>query len=411
MRLGLLQIGGLALQISTGSSTLAIEVLCEECGQSLRAAESHIGKKARCPKCGAAMLIKAPDGEAKQAAKPTASKESSANGAGQWFVRADDDEFGPVEKAELDAWAKQGRLDAACHVRCESWALDQWKSATAVYPELGDPAASDAPDSDDEFKLSPLEGEQGQSQQAAPAADEGGMFAGLEVESPDLSGASDLSELANLDLGGGKSQDSGGILESGSQPVLDADEIDAAQPGALDEALTEQPAAAAAARISPSKKPGGSSGGLSTIADTADEMQASIQTVAFLTLGGCALAVIVGVFWIARSAPEGIWPFTVAGGSLIIVAATAGLAAKNLLAYYKRIDAFAETEGSKELARQMSATKKFWKSAVITTIAAVALSIVSLLAFAFVPVESKPNSKKKDDEASRHVPVLEISRC
>ena len=46
-------------------------------------------------------------------------KAKQPDAAAKWFVRADEDVFGPVEKAELDDWASEGRLDAECHVRCE----------------------------------------------------------------------------------------------------------------------------------------------------------------------------------------------------------------------------------------------------------------------------------------------------
>lgn len=183
---------------------------------------------------------------------------------------------------------------------------------------------------------------------------------------------------------------------------LEDDEIGAVQPGALDDVLdsdlasTTQTPAAATVRLSAGKSASGPST-LSSVSDTADQMHASVQAVAFLTLAGCALAAIVGVFWVVRAAPAGLWAFTIAGVSLIIIAVFAGLAGKKLLKYVDRIDAFADNAGSKELVRQMTAAKKFWASAMVAVIISLGLAVVSLLAFALAPVEQKSDKKKKKE--------------
>ena len=52
-----------------------------------------------------------------------------------WHVQtADGSHYGPVTKADLDAWMADDRLDAECQVLMDGW--DQWKWAEEVYPQL-----------------------------------------------------------------------------------------------------------------------------------------------------------------------------------------------------------------------------------------------------------------------------------
>ena len=95
---------------------MSFEIQCGQCGQTLRAGASHVGKKARCPKCGAAVMIRLPDAGSKDVDQsPTetvaarsktttakqgvrAKKRASDSGSNEWFIRADDEQFGPVDK-------------------------------------------------------------------------------------------------------------------------------------------------------------------------------------------------------------------------------------------------------------------------------------------------------------------------
>jgi hypothetical protein len=55
-----------------------------------------------------------------------------------WHVQtADGAHYGPVTKADLDAWVADERLDAECQVLMDGW--DQWKWAEEVYPQLAPP--------------------------------------------------------------------------------------------------------------------------------------------------------------------------------------------------------------------------------------------------------------------------------
>lgn len=61
-----------------------------------------------------------------------------------WHVQtADGAHYGPVTKADLDAWVADERLDAECQVLMDGW--DQWKWAEEVYPQLAPAQQPDGP--------------------------------------------------------------------------------------------------------------------------------------------------------------------------------------------------------------------------------------------------------------------------
>ncbi|MDZ7615390.1 MAG: GYF domain-containing protein [Patescibacteria group bacterium] len=64
---------------------------------------------------------------------------------GQWYMQTDDGEqYGPVEREELEAWIAEGRIDGSCQLLCDGW--DQWRWADEVFPDLGEDASTeDAP--------------------------------------------------------------------------------------------------------------------------------------------------------------------------------------------------------------------------------------------------------------------------
>lgn len=95
---------------------MPIDVVCDACGQKLRVADTHAGKKAKCPKCQSIIQI------------PALAKD-------HWFVQTPDgQQYGPISKAELDAWVTEGRVDYECQVLQEGWT--QWQWADTVYPDL-----------------------------------------------------------------------------------------------------------------------------------------------------------------------------------------------------------------------------------------------------------------------------------
>lgn len=139
---------------------MTVEVVCSGCAKKLRVAEKYAGKRAKCPSCGHEVQIPTatappieskapPEGQHSSAAihpamasgissTPTADLQAShpqATAADRWYMQTDKGEqYGPVPKAELDAWVREGRIDSECQVLNEQW--NQWKWADEVYPQL-----------------------------------------------------------------------------------------------------------------------------------------------------------------------------------------------------------------------------------------------------------------------------------
>ncbi len=163
---------------------MTIDVECPHCQKQLRAPQQHAGRQVKCPGCKQDILI--PKAEAAAItvpntaaiAKPQAAGKvvaKNSNGAArvaqqtagavvspqklakaqslpvgkpvmpaavsvipaaaEWrMMTGDGEEFGPVTKAELDAWLAEGRLDSGCQLLQEGW--PQWKWADEVYPQL-----------------------------------------------------------------------------------------------------------------------------------------------------------------------------------------------------------------------------------------------------------------------------------
>lgn len=127
---------------------MPIQVVCSGCKKTLRVADKHAGKRAKCPNCQRVIEIPAAAGqEESPAAEKKAEPESPAtkqepDSSDQWYVQTDSGEqFGPISKQELDCWVGEGRLDSTCQVLNEHW--DQWKWAEEVYPQLANTASTE----------------------------------------------------------------------------------------------------------------------------------------------------------------------------------------------------------------------------------------------------------------------------
>lgn len=104
---------------------MPIDVTCAGCGKTLRVADEHAGKRARCPECQQEFTV--PD---------AAASKSPAASLDKWHVRHQDgSEYGPVDKSELDRWAAEGRVTAQSQLRRESETM--WRPAGNVYASLG----------------------------------------------------------------------------------------------------------------------------------------------------------------------------------------------------------------------------------------------------------------------------------
>lgn len=52
-----------------------------------------------------------------------------------WYVRTPEgEEFGPVDRKEMEDWLEEGRLDEECAVRADDW--KHWQRAHFVFPDL-----------------------------------------------------------------------------------------------------------------------------------------------------------------------------------------------------------------------------------------------------------------------------------
>ncbi len=132
------------------------EVKCESCGAKFRAADKLVGKRVKCPKCQAVILVGAGKQEdappkAQAASKPAPSKkkvavakpieEEPSKDVAEWHAQlGEGEEYGPVTKSELDSWVTEGRLDGTCQVLKDGW--EQWKWADDVFPELAEGGAA-----------------------------------------------------------------------------------------------------------------------------------------------------------------------------------------------------------------------------------------------------------------------------
>ncbi len=103
---------------------MPIQVSCENCQKTLKVRDELAGKRIKCTQCQSVITIPAP------AAQPDA-----------WYLQTEDGEtYGPVPRSELDEWAKEGRVTAACQVLREG--DEQWQWATDVYPYLASEAGT-----------------------------------------------------------------------------------------------------------------------------------------------------------------------------------------------------------------------------------------------------------------------------
>ena len=126
---------------------MPIEIQCQKCSQKLRAPDNLAGKRVKCPKCAAAILVEGPAGGSaekveavkKDSKQPVKAKPLETPKQAEWYMQTEDGEsYGPISKSELDEWVGDGRIDSTCQVLQEGW--DQWKWAEEVFPELAESA-------------------------------------------------------------------------------------------------------------------------------------------------------------------------------------------------------------------------------------------------------------------------------
>ena len=156
---------------------MSVSTRCPSCKKTLKAPEAALGKRTRCPACkqiivfqpgesvlagqnpGGSQIASTPPASpparstpppvpAAQKSAPTTSASTASSDSGlavnsKWYVSSHDgNQYGPVEKSELDVWSTDGGLTGRCQV-CRAGEL-QWQPASTLYPHLGQPAQSPA---------------------------------------------------------------------------------------------------------------------------------------------------------------------------------------------------------------------------------------------------------------------------
>ncbi len=163
---------------------MPIDIQCNECKKRFRVPDKFGGRRIKCPNCEEPIVVRAANGaeggsdKARQRDKPAADSGVGATPAveqppatdpktpqpepsvgpaaevgsesplqvavedeGQWYLQTDDGEqYGPVDREELEAWAAEGRIDGTCQLLCDGW--DQWRWADEVFPDLDEEGAT-----------------------------------------------------------------------------------------------------------------------------------------------------------------------------------------------------------------------------------------------------------------------------
>lgn len=138
---------------------MPIDIVCSGCQRKLRVPDRVAGKRIKCPKCEAVVAVPASSSSESSPGKAASSEK-------KWYMKGENGQrYGPVPKAELDGWVKEGRITSESQVLEEG--SDQWQWATDIYPSLTGGEAT-TPEDDN-----PFAGIGGQTQ---PSEGEGGQF-------------------------------------------------------------------------------------------------------------------------------------------------------------------------------------------------------------------------------------------
>ncbi len=144
---------------------MPIHSVCTGCGQSLTVGDEHAGKRARCPSCGQIYTVplssttaapNSPIGQLVSNPTPTAATgspsgdiwgstptgnasspslfgETSAPPSQYWMRAADGSVYGPVDRANLDRWFKEGRVGVGYQIR--EGEQGSWLEASRYQPQ------------------------------------------------------------------------------------------------------------------------------------------------------------------------------------------------------------------------------------------------------------------------------------
>lgn len=112
---------------------MPFDITCTHCHRTLRVPDDGAGKHVKCPQCQTVVL-------APQGGNPAAVGTTVAT-AELWQMKgADGQTYGPIPRAELDQWCREGRIVASTQVLRAGGG--QWQWATDLYPHLTQAAAN-----------------------------------------------------------------------------------------------------------------------------------------------------------------------------------------------------------------------------------------------------------------------------
>ncbi len=154
---------------------MPIDIQCNQCKKRFRVPDKFGGRRIKCPNCQEPIEVPAagaaeegsgkgeaggkpaegsdigpvpevaekpaPSGSSIETA-PEPAQEAEPEDEGQWYMQTDDGEqYGPVDREELNGWVAEGRIDGTCQLLCDGW--DQWKWADEIFPELAEEASTE----------------------------------------------------------------------------------------------------------------------------------------------------------------------------------------------------------------------------------------------------------------------------
>lgn len=136
---------------------MPIHTVCTGCGQSLTVGDEHAGKRARCPSCGQIYTVplssttaaptiptglpNSPSATSAPAADiwggtsstPSAFEAATGSTSQYWMRAADGSVYGPVDRANLDRWFKEGRVGVGYQIR--EGEQGTWVEASRFQPQ------------------------------------------------------------------------------------------------------------------------------------------------------------------------------------------------------------------------------------------------------------------------------------
>jgi hypothetical protein len=103
---------------------MSLQFDCSACGRPLSVSDAHANTQVQCPQCGAVLPV------------PSVAENSpDRTTLKRWKVRIPEGQtYGPIERAELDQWAAEGRLDGNCMLQATGETV--WLHAIHEYPHL-----------------------------------------------------------------------------------------------------------------------------------------------------------------------------------------------------------------------------------------------------------------------------------